>query len=463
MEVVLFAIIAFSLGTVGLIAWSSAGAGDYLPSEDHLRFTTVVFASWLIASVFFGPYFFAIRPPGFFDITIERFLFFLVLMAIIVGLFTGEVRFGDNFTIEMYMFIFTLICIASMLRHGFLSPLPERYASPWFVFISGYFFPFLVFVFAKHYLTSEKAQSVVFHALFFLSAYIVIIAFLEFFGLRKYVLPHYIGDPKILWLHLDRARGPFLNAAINGVAILFGFTCGVHLMTQKIHFSKIFFAGLLLLFFPAVFFTQTRSVYLGFLITLVMLLLFYKTDFPKWKGFALPVALVVVLLFTQGPRLLSSERRTGGVLELQEVFIRFALIQRSAEIFIDNPVTGIGLAQFLPFSFTEQRGRLPIPASAEETTQHNHLLGMLVEIGIIGLLAYLAIYVVIFRRFVQVSRWIPETGFLGSNFLLVGIIVWVVYLNNNMFIEPGYNIFLNSVPFMFGGMVDGLYNKYVPA
>jgi len=85
----------------------------------------------------------------------------------------------------------------------------------------------------------------------------------------------------------------------------------------------------LLLFFPAVFFTLTRSVYTGLLISLFIFLGWYKTSFSKWKLVSLPLVLMLIVGIVNTPRLLSTERREGGVYQLEEVNIRLVLLEKS--------------------------------------------------------------------------------------------------------------------------------------
>ena len=427
-----------------------------------IRFVTLLFSFWLVASALWGPRYFVYKPPGFPDITIERILFSIILFIMIMGLFTGQIdlSFRKNITIELYMLLFIVICVISMIRYGFTSPLPEVFSNPWFPFITGYLFPFIVFVFAKNYLTHEKDQFLVFQALFLFGTYLVIISFFEFFQMRQFIFPAYIGDPTISE-HLDRARGPFLNAGINGVAIIIGFACGLHLLTRLQGFTRSLYMFLLTLYFPAIFFTQTRAVYLSFLLTLFILLGFYRTPFPKWKLFALPLVLTLIFAFIASPRLLSEDRRTGGVMQIAEIVIRFELINRSLEMIMERPLGGVGLAKFVPASLQAYKGRGTVAESADEVTQHNHILGLAVELGIFGLLVYLIPIILIFRRLYQMRGRIPETGFMGTNFLILCTIIWVSYLNVNLFLEPSFFLFYNAVPFMFGGIADGVYNRYI--
>ena len=456
---VLLQVISLLAGATIVLCCLSVSQRYCLP-EQSLRLSTPVFGAWILACAVWGPYFLTVRRPGFFDITIERILFACLLFLLGFGACTGQISLRFNATIELLMLLFMVVCVGSMIAHGFTPQLPA-FPSPWNIFITGYLFPFLVFIFAKQYLVAEPDITFVLGVLFFLGCYLAITAFFEFSNLRQFVFPRYINDPKV-WLHYERARGPFLNAAFNGTAILFGCICGVHLM-HKIKGSvvRILFGVCLLPFVPAFFFTQTRAVYLGAVLLALFLLIFYKTRYPKWKVWALPVTLALVLLLVNIPRLASEERRIGGVLQKVEVEQRIGLIKRSLLMFLDRPFLGVGLAQFIPASLKEYQGKVPFFASFEALTQHNHLLGMMVELGIAGTLVYCAILITILRRLIHLLRILPASGFLGKNFAALMLCIWILYLNNNFFVEPSYCLFVNAVPFMFAGIADGLYTRFV--
>jgi O-antigen ligase len=246
----------------------------------------------------------------------------------------------------------------------------------------------------------------------------------------------------------------------HSIGILIGLISGLHLLQKKTGFTKVFYQAALLLFFPAVFFTLTRSVYLGLLITLFIFLGWYKTSFSKWKLISLPLAIILIVGVANSPRLLSSERREGGVAQVAEVDIRLALLQQSYFLFSERPLAGVGLAQFIPASSRSYKG--PVPASIEEagtTFQHNHLLGVATELGIPGILVYLTLIILILRRMKQLAGKLPETGLMGNNLRVTIFAIWCVYLNNNLFVEPSNNIFINAIPFLFAGLADGLYTR----
>jgi O-antigen ligase len=445
------------ISIAAILLWvRSIDSSRYVGKRANL--SAIVLAIWIIASAVLGPHFFALRFPGGFDITIERILFILILFILMVGLFVGKVNLRYNIKIEILMGLFALVCVLSMLRTGFTQSAQE-FSSPWFVFITGYLFPFVVFIFSKNYIIDEDDVMVILHALYFFGIYLCITSIFEYANLRQFIFPRYIVNPDI-GIHIDRARGPLLNAAFNGVGILVGFICGIHLLGKKTGLTRICYILSLLLFFPAIFFTLTRSVYLGLLIAVSILIKWYKTSSSKWKLISLPLTLVVIVGFINLPRFFSTDRRQGGVYQVEEVAIRMALIQQSIYLFSIHPFAGVGLAQFIPASLKEYKGRVSfIAESSEQQMQHNHLLGLAVELGAAGILPYMMIIIMIFRRLMQLTGSLPSTGILGKNMLIVIAAVWCVYLSNNFFVEPSLNLFLNAVPFIFAGIADGLYSR----
>ena len=451
-------IVLIIIGLSAIIIWFFAGYQRTQAKDERPTLPAILLALWIIAGTIFGRNFYVLHLAGFFDIDLERLLFLIIILFLVMGFFQKEVRFQKNVSIELAMGAYALVCIVSMIRVGFVPVAPE-FSSPWFTFITGYLFPFIVFIFAKNYISREKDVTLILHALFYFGIYLSITAFFEYTNLRQFVFPRYIADPEV-GIHWDRARGPFLNAAFNGVGILIGFISGLHLLQKKTGVARVFYQAALLLFFPAVFFTLTRSVYLGLLITLFIFLRWYKTSISKWKLISLPLAVILIVGIANSPRLLSSERREGGVAQVGEVEIRMALLKRSIFLFSEQPFTGIGLAQFVPVSVRSYKGPVyAIEEYARDTFQHNHLLAIAAELGIPGLLTYLTLIALILWRLKQLAGKFTGTGIMGDNLRIAIFAIWCVYLDNNLFVEPAHSIFVNSVPFLFAGLADGLYTR----
>lgn len=454
---ILVAVIILSLAVI--ILWFREKYESHHSEKDRLGLPAILLGLWVIASALFGIHFFVLRVAGSFDITIERLIFLVILTFLGVGLLNGKVRLRQPVTIEIVMGIFILICLLSMMRTGFL-PVSSKFISPWSVFISGYLFPFTVFLFAKNYVFHDRDVVFLLKVLFFFGIYLSMTAFFEYVDLKQFVFPRFIRDPAVSEMHLERARGPFLNAAMNGFGILVGFICGLHLLQGQKGLTKAFYLAAVLVYIPAVYFTQTRAVYLGLLLTLFIFLIWYRASFPKWKLVSLPLVAVLMVGVAFSPRLLSSDRREGGVAQMGEVEGRFALMQKSYVLFSAQPITGVGMSQFIPSSYGSYKG--PIPSSIEESEpelQHNHILGIAAELGLPGLVAYLTLVFLILRRLIQLRAILPDRGLIGKNMCVAIFAIWCLFLETGLFVETTIDLFTSAVPYLFVGLADGLYAR----
>lgn len=458
MEKILYILIIFSLGFIAFASFLKYRKYDIEDKKSVLKGALLGF--WLVSTIFFGPRFGAIRVPGFFDITIERAVFIIVMTVIAYELFGRKRQIIKNLILETIMSWFLLICLVSMVFHGFLPRSPE-YVSPWFIFINGYLFPFFVFLYSKYVITSLREVKVVFLFIFLSGLYLVLIAPLEFYGLRDFVYPQYIND-KTIWLHLDRARGPFQNAAVNGLVIIYAFLCGMFLLSLKKGFWRVIQFICVPVFVSGIFFTQTRSVYLSFLLVSVCLILFYRMNVSKWRVFFLPICIFLLIAILSIPRLATEDRRKGGVLQLEEVFIRFGLIERSMAMIAEHPISGLGFGQFIPSSVERYKGVIPVPSGSFTQTQHNHLLGLAAELGILGVSIFcLIIGVFLFRASRALVTFYNQPDMTFSNLVLVLLLGNIAYIVNNMFIEPSYFITINALFYMFVGFTDRIYLETV--
>jgi O-antigen ligase len=125
----------------------------------------------------------------------------------------------------------------------------------------------------------------------------------------------------------------------------------------------------------------------------------------------------------------------------------------------DNPVLGVGFAQFLPASLTKYRALVPLAQQFEPTSEHHQILTIAVEVGLIGVTLYLWMIVMFLILAYSLFTGLPRTGYFDPNLaLLIGLALGV-YILNSLFIDPSYQLFPNAVFFTFGGIADGLYGR----
>ena len=103
---IIFFLLIIILSVVLSLVFMWMSAPKHPIDSQPIRFVTLLFSFWLVASALWGPRYFVYKPPGFPDITIERILFLFILFSMIIGLFTGQIDLSirKNPTIEFYMF-----------------------------------------------------------------------------------------------------------------------------------------------------------------------------------------------------------------------------------------------------------------------------------------------------------------------------------------------------------------------
>lgn len=441
LELALLLLVGFTGLLIARFCWSrSRGREQELPP--------LFFGLWLVSTVVWNTFFFSTHIPGLFDVSIERILFFGMICSCFMKSYRQRIKLRANHTLELAMLVFLLMCILSMSINGFDAIHPV-YPKPWYIFFTSYLVPFVGFLYAKYYLHDERSIRFVMTTFFVLGIYLCLTAIFERAKINFLVFPAYILDPHVL-LHLDRARGPFLNAAFNGLGISIGFVAGLYLLPRTQGGRRLAMLFLLGLYFPGIFLTYTRSAYLSFLLVLIVLLFVYRTYGSRWKLTPVVISLAVMLVVANSGKLFSTERASGGIAQLREVEIRFQLIERSYNLFATHPFFGVGMAHFTVVDTHPE---------VFQDTQHNHLIGMAVELGLFGLSSYLLILILIFRRLYALAKDPRNDTVERGNQIIMLSTAFFVNLLTNVFIEPSYCEFINVNTFVFAGIIDRFYNQ----
>ena len=91
------------------------------------------------------------------------------------------------------------------------------------------------------------------------------------------------------------------------------------------------------------------------------------------------------------------QERAQGETPLSSIDIRLMILTTAAQVIYDYPLVGVGFGRFMTYSVE----RLGIPVSSIfEAATHDTYLGILVETGVVGLLAY-------FMHLLQFFKWTP--------------------------------------------------------
>jgi O-antigen ligase len=380
------------------------------------------------------------------------FVWFVILLETTVG---GK-RLLPRTTTETAMVALLLAIIAVMLTRGMLVIRQ---------FLNGYAIPFAMFVCAKNsFNTRKEVQRFLLWLAVPLSIYFPMNAFFEHYSLDQFVFPRYILSPVISGVVIEwhgRAMGPFLQPVATGTAMTAMYVLSMYRLSSVRGFlSKAIRFFITVITPPAIFFTYTRSVYMGFFVALMIMLFSSR----KQRLVALMVILAVSIgVLGNWSAITSEDREAGGMATKSTAQSRLVLIDVSLKMFADRPFVGVGLARFLDYSpeyvktvrttFLGYREHW----IGQSVNQHNHFLSVLTEIGLIGFVPLMIIYFTLFRTLRK--AYYVEAENYDKELVVCVWAIWAAHMVNVMFIEPRFFEFMNAFPYICAGIIVGGYQR----
>ncbi|HMB71763.1 MAG TPA: O-antigen ligase family protein [bacterium] len=417
------------------------------------------FLFYLTAVIFFQTGFW-FRLPGFPDLYPSRVastLLYLVFVAQLLMSVRAAPRIG---AIEKSMMAFLAVLVISIVTSG--------QQPRWLILLSGYFYPFLFYYFARTVMTREEQLRIVFAYLVVLGIYLGVMGILEKAKLYELVFPRFIVDPSRgegLAKLGYRVRGIFLQPAVLGsVMTMAFFTSHLYLSSLRNIFARVAQVLLVLVSVPTIYFTQTRSVYAGFLCALMIAAVFSR----QLRRMSLLLILAgMVGVFLNWDNLGTEDRDVGGIGNLDTVEARIELAFEAAEIFLASPLVGCGYDNFQEVAPLYRRPRdIPFYGHIDQGTEggyvlHNMVATVAAEQGLLGLVPYLLIYFLILRVSIRAYRDLPKEGLISRDFVVCVWCAMACYFVNAMFLEYRYFEYPNVLYFFLMGCMVGIYERFV--
>jgi hypothetical protein len=204
--------------------------------------------------------------------------------------------------------------------------------------------PFVVFTLSPILFAKKTDRDALLTVLVATGAYLGVTAFLEGIGHAELTFPAYIHDPGV-GIHFGRARGPFVEAVANGLA-LYGcaVACAVAAATWRTMRSRRIAGFVMFLCLVGTIFTLTRAVWLATFVASVTAL----ATSPRTRRVLLPVAavgtvaLVAALTFIPGFAASVSERSS----DQRPLWDRYNTNHAAIEMVRSHPLTGVGWETF---------------------------------------------------------------------------------------------------------------------
>ncbi|MDZ4659683.1 MAG: O-antigen ligase family protein [Bythopirellula sp.] len=247
------------------------------------------------------------------------------------------------------------------------------------------------------------------------------------------VFPRFIADPK-LGTHFGRARGPALMSASLGVYLTVCFWAAWFLWQQVGRWGKVALMAAMLLMCAALYYTYTRSCWLGLAAGLTIIPLMH---FPKsWRpavvaGLILGVGLGGLFI---GGKVINMGRDDSDGDAGHSVYQRASFLYVSLRMFRDDPLFGCGFGRFYDkkMPYLANRSQKIELESIRQLDHHNTFLSVLTETGIVGFTLFIAVLAAWGRAAWQLvantqsSDWVRNHG-------LFSLAVLFAYVLNALF------------------------------
>jgi len=289
-----------------------------------------------------------------------------------------------------------------------------------------------------------------------LGVYLSFTSVCEHYEATSLVFPKYILDPTV-GIQFGRSRGPFLDTIGNGGMLLVSFLVFTCLSSSLTGFKRALTILLTLFVVPAIYFTETRMIWLG-LAAVTAILLSLRTTMRRT---AVIVGCATLIGFLSG---------IGGKFSPYENTL-FARRQHTVDNRIDNyeitwamfkknPVFGIGYGRFRSewSNYFDEETAL----TTWNDGNHSTIMGILAELGIIGCTTFVAILAcsvmvcITAYRHLREDRWEFE-----RRFVVVGLCAVISFFLLGLTNDLRSVAIVNVSAFWFVGIVSSLHSGYL--
>jgi len=428
-----------------LIGWLGLGAATafalFVLKGDLLLAVCV----WFVALIVLHEEFWRQQIPFFFSLTVPR-IGLVTLVALLVGMVAvGRMRLRHAWPISGLILALVVYFSLSAAVSGFDT---RSEVSVHYRLIGGYVFPFVVFYLILHAFHCDRDFKRL--AIFFagLSVYLTVTGWAEQWSVTALIWPEFINDPSV-GIHWGRVRGPFVMSAAMGLALTYCFFNNLVLARNIVH-ARWFLYTLNAAMIPVIFWTKTRSVWLSFVVCGLVWAAYSRRRISRVVSVCVFSAAALVVVLLNMNNFMSDDRERGGMTDTEPILLRIGLAQMSAEIVKEHPLFGVGFGHFRDFAPSYARDPAsPFYAFGSTALEHNNLLSIAAETGLVGLGLYLAMVIVLLRYSVRLYRKIPPggPGFVSRDLLVLYWILTAAYFVDGTFRETSDNPFANSLFF----------------
>ena len=380
------------------------------------------------------------HSPDFNFYSIDRIAFALLIFVVFLRVCVLRLPLQLEKRVTLPMLALVALAFAGALTQPFDAETWSLFAAKWSVPFALYQVAVIVFD------DSASLRKFEWFALAVL-AYLCFIAICFMAGAKDLVFPRFILDEG-LGIHADRARGPFLQAVANGVALNLLGLIALDSFRRK-QLRGVAALAMVIALPLAILATKTRAVWLSFAGTILFLMLFSPSRRLRRTCLALTFTGVAALLMFVAFADEHNDAFSDRLEERSPVDFRMAVYGAGRDMFLEKPLLGWDTA-----GMQAELSRRISDFHQKEFYFHNTYLEVLVRYGLVGLALYVWLIVDLFRlgRAPAGAVFPRGNAFLDPQFRLLWPLFLAVYLVNGAVVVMNYQ-FVNGLLFTVAGML----------
>lgn len=396
-------------------------------------------------------------------------LLVVLIIATTVWIDRTSTRLCGIGPIECAMALYLLWNVYSMFalhRYEASRPLTgEPFSVARFIMI-GTVIPFVMYVVGRFAFDRAAAVRALLWTILAMAAYSAWVSIVPFTGPPDLVWPRFIVDgslpPDETWI--GRAIGVFNQPVVNGLTLALGFTVALLVMGRRTEPPVLRWLALIIgvACVWGMYLTHTRAVWLSGAIILIIgavLARGHRTPYVAGLGFCVALIAMNWSVFT------SSDREAGGVGSTEELEDRLNTTQTSLWAIGQRPITGWGIGRFQAVNtYHHQQWSPETPwIRGYGIASHGNELGILVELGAVGLLLWVAVLALIAYRLWDAFRTLPSDDLCGKPLALLAIIAMVTLVGTGLTVDLRFFEFPPATAFLLVGIAIGWSDRHKQA
>ena len=397
------------------------------------------------------------------------FLVMLLVVVIATALWIDvtPTRLRGIGAVELAMALYLMWNVYSMFApHKYPASEPltgEAYSIPRTIMVSTVI-PFVMYVVGRYAFDRTAAVRILLWTILALAAYSAAVSILQFTGPTDWVWPRFIVDgslaPDETWV--GRAVGVFNQPVLNGMLLALGFAVAMLLMSRHSEepaWRRWFAFVIAVACGYGLYLTHTRAAWLSGAVVLIIGALLAK---GYRKGFIVAMGITATIIAINWSVFTSSDREAGGVGSASEVDDRLNTAQTALWAVAQKPLAGWGIGRFPTVNtYHHQQWSPEIPwIRGYAIVSHTNELGILAELGAIGLTLWICVLALVAYRLWDAYRTLPDDDLCGMPLAVTAIMALAILFGSGLTVDLRFFLFPTATTFLLVGIAIGWSDRH---